>query len=120
MSSIAFTARGVSPSPQVFSRGNSFFSTKTTSWPALASQYDVAAPDGPPPITRTSWRCPEVTTGPDAPDAADPSEAKESAQLAGFDSSTCFVSLPSVSNIKVPSSHTNRPAALSIGLPLAH
>ena len=29
---------------------------RTTSWPALASQKPAAAPAGPPPMTRTSWR----------------------------------------------------------------
>src|SRR5580692_6645307 len=48
------TARGVSPSPQVFSRGNSFFSTTTTSHPASASQYPHEAPAGPAPTTTTS------------------------------------------------------------------
>src|SRR4051794_7338159 len=48
------TARGVSPSPHVFSRGNVLRSTIVTSWPAWASQYPVAAPAGPPPTTRTS------------------------------------------------------------------
>src|SRR5580700_8368828 len=48
------TARGVSPSPQVFSRGNSFFSTNTTSHPASASQYPHEAPAGPAPTTTTS------------------------------------------------------------------
>ena len=48
MSSSWRTARGVSPSPQVFSRGKRFFSTTSTRWPASASQYPVAAPAGPP------------------------------------------------------------------------
>ena len=34
--------------------GEHFFSTTTTSWPARASQYAVAAPAGPPPTTSTS------------------------------------------------------------------
>ena len=38
MSSSCLTARGVSPSPHVFSRGNGFFSTTVTSWPWRASQ----------------------------------------------------------------------------------
>jgi hypothetical protein len=38
MSSSWRTARGVNPSPQVFSLGYRFFSTTTTSWPASASQ----------------------------------------------------------------------------------
>src|SRR4051812_23062934 len=54
MSASCFTARGVSPSPQVFSRGNVLRSTTTTSWPASANQYAVAAPAGPPPTTSTS------------------------------------------------------------------
>src|SRR4051812_6533884 len=56
MSASCLTARGVSPSPHVLSRGNVFFSTTSTSWPASASQYAVAAPAGPPPTTRTSTR----------------------------------------------------------------
>ena len=40
------TARGVSPSPQVFSRGNSLRSTTRTRCPSSASQYAAAAPDG--------------------------------------------------------------------------
>src|SRR4029079_1180193 len=56
MSLSCLTARGVSPSPQVFSRGNCLRSTHTTSWPASANQYDAAAPAGPPPTTSTSWR----------------------------------------------------------------
>src|SRR5437763_4870073 len=55
MLSSSRTARGVSPSPHVFSRGKRFFSTSRTSWPASASQYAHAAPDGPPPTTSTSW-----------------------------------------------------------------
>ncbi len=54
MSSNWRTARGVRPSPHVFSRGNRFFSTTSTRWPARASQYPVAAPDGPPPTTSAS------------------------------------------------------------------
>src|SRR5919199_4434659 len=54
MSSSWRTARGVSPSPQVFSRGNCFFSTTITSWPASANQCAHADPAGPPPTTRTS------------------------------------------------------------------
>src|SRR5262245_24549267 len=49
------TARGVRPSPHVFSRGNVLPSTTTTSCPARASEYAVAAPAGPAPTTRTSW-----------------------------------------------------------------
>src|SRR5688572_13379983 len=56
------TARGVRPSPHVFSRGNVFFSTITTSRPARASQCPAAAPAGPPPMTRTSWRWRAVTS----------------------------------------------------------
>ena len=50
----ACTARGVSPSPQVFSRGKVLRSTTATSWPWRASQYAAAAPAGPPPMTSTS------------------------------------------------------------------
>ena len=38
MSAIWRTERGVSPSPQVFSRGKTFFSTRATSQPASANQ----------------------------------------------------------------------------------
>src|SRR6476646_7031138 len=62
MSVSCLTALGVSPSPQVFSRGKRFFSTTTTSWPASASQNAAAAPAGPPPTTSTSWR--SSVTGP--------------------------------------------------------
>src|SRR5687768_668534 len=55
------TARGVRPSPHVFSRGNVFFSTITTSRPARPSQCPAAAPAGPPPMTSTSWRWAVVT-----------------------------------------------------------
>src|SRR4249919_3049564 len=54
MSMSCRTARGVSASPHVFSRGNVLRSTTHTSWPASASQYAVAAPAGPPPTIRTS------------------------------------------------------------------
>ena len=49
------TARGVSPSPQVFSRGKRFFSTTSTRRPRAASQNAAAAPDGPAPTTNTSY-----------------------------------------------------------------
>src|SRR5690349_3477290 len=55
MSSSCFTARGVRPSPQVFSRGKVLRSTTTTSWPWRASQYAAEAPAGPAPTTRTSY-----------------------------------------------------------------
>src|SRR5215469_6937969 len=57
------TDRGVRPSPHVFSRGNTFFSTSTTSQPASASQYAHAEPEGPPPTTSTSCRRPSSLTG---------------------------------------------------------
>src|SRR5690606_5585303 len=57
------TARGVSPSPQVLSRGKALRSSTQTSWPALASQKPAAAPAGPPPMTRTS--CRSVAMGPE-------------------------------------------------------
>jgi hypothetical protein len=38
MSAIWRTERGVRPSPQVLTRGNTFFSTRATSHPASASQ----------------------------------------------------------------------------------
>src|SRR5450759_5976910 len=50
------TARGVSPSPHVLSRGNCLRSTTRTRWPASASQHAAAAPEGPPPTTNTSYR----------------------------------------------------------------
>ncbi len=46
--------RGVSPSPQTFSRGNVVFSSSRTSSPAVASQYAALLPDGPAPTTMTS------------------------------------------------------------------
>src|SRR3954452_6147928 len=48
------TARGVSPSPQTFSRGNEVFSSSSTSWPARARWCAVAEPPGPAPTTITS------------------------------------------------------------------
>src|SRR6476659_7328391 len=48
------TARGVSPSPQTFSRGNEVFSSSSTSWPARARWCAVAEPPGPAPTTMTS------------------------------------------------------------------
>src|SRR3954466_7885947 len=47
-------ARGVSPSPQVLSRGNTAASARTTSRPERAAQAAAAEPAGPAPITRTS------------------------------------------------------------------
>src|SRR4249919_3281871 len=55
MSCSCLTARGVRPSPQVFSRGNVLRSTTATSWPWRASQYAADAPAGPAPTTRTSY-----------------------------------------------------------------
>ena len=48
------TARGVSPSPQTFSRGNAVFSSTRTSRPCRARWYAVALPAGPAPTTMTS------------------------------------------------------------------
>ncbi|SBT63136.1 geranylgeranyl reductase family [Micromonospora sediminicola] len=48
------TARGVSPSPQTFSRGNSVFSSSSTRTPCRARWYAVADPPGPAPTTMTS------------------------------------------------------------------
>ena len=56
MSSSAFTPRGVSPSPQTFSRGNAAFSRTTTSRPACASHQAALEPAGPAPTTTTSAR----------------------------------------------------------------
>ena len=53
MLSSCLTARGVSPSPQILSRGNADFSSSSTSMPALARWYAVAAPAGPAPTTIT-------------------------------------------------------------------
>src|SRR4051812_47255988 len=50
----ALTPRGVSPSPQTFSRGKAAFSRTTTSRPARASQYAALEPAGPAPTTITS------------------------------------------------------------------
>ena len=47
-------ARGVSPSPQVLSRGKVAASTSTTSSPARAAHAAAAEPEGPAPTTRTS------------------------------------------------------------------
>ena len=47
-------ARGVSPSPQVLSRGNVAASASTTSSPARAAQAAAAEPAGPAPTTSTS------------------------------------------------------------------
>src|SRR4051794_27438333 len=49
-------ARGVSPSPQVLSRGNTAASASTTSSPARAAHAAVAEPAGPAPTTSTSVR----------------------------------------------------------------
>ena len=54
MSTSVLTARGVSPSPQTFSRGNAVFSSSSTSSPAWASACAVAEPPGPAPTTMTS------------------------------------------------------------------
>ncbi len=50
----AFTARGVRPSPQTFSRGKAVFSSTSTSRPVRARWYAVAEPAGPAPTTMTS------------------------------------------------------------------
>src|SRR5262245_57044440 len=63
MSSSSCTARGVSPSPHVFSRGNRLRSTAMTSTPALANQYAAADPAGPPPTTTTWWRAVFIAEG---------------------------------------------------------
>src|SRR5689334_17157926 len=47
-------ARGVSPSPQVLSRGKTAASTSMVSSPARADQAAAADPAGPAPTTRTS------------------------------------------------------------------
>ena len=49
-------ARGVSPSPQVLSRGKTAASASTTSRPARAAHAAAEAPEGPAPTTRTSVR----------------------------------------------------------------
>ena len=48
------TARGVSPSPHVLSRGNTAASASTTSSPARAAHAAAPAPAGPAPTTSTS------------------------------------------------------------------
>src|SRR5436190_13170883 len=58
MSWSCLTARGVRPSPQVFSRGKRLRSTNTTSRPCSAAQYAAADPAGPPPMTNRSCRWP--------------------------------------------------------------
>src|SRR3712207_1600427 len=54
MSARALTPRGVRPSPQTFSRGNSAFSRTATSRPAVARCQAALDPAGPAPTTRTS------------------------------------------------------------------
>src|SRR5579872_3046856 len=63
------TERGVSPSPQVLTRGNTFFSTRATDQPARASQCAHAAPLGPAPTTTTS-KVVEATRGFSSPGTA--------------------------------------------------
>ncbi len=48
------TARGVSPSPQTFSRGNSVFSSSSTRRPWRARWNAAEEPPGPAPTTMTS------------------------------------------------------------------
>ncbi|SKU00685.1 Uncharacterised protein [Mycobacteroides abscessus subsp. abscessus] len=55
------TARGVSPSPHVLSRGNTAESTRTTSRPERAAHAAAADPAGPAP---TTTRSAEVCTFP--------------------------------------------------------
>src|SRR5262245_29856716 len=50
----AFTARGVSPSPHPFPRGNRAFSSTSTSRPAWARRKAADEPAGPAPTTMTS------------------------------------------------------------------
>src|SRR4051794_28953724 len=54
-------ARGVSPSPQGLSRGNTAASARTTSRPARTAQAAAAEPAGPAPTTRTSVEVGEGT-----------------------------------------------------------
>src|SRR5205807_542363 len=54
ISSSNFTARGVRPSPQGFSRGKAALSTRATSTPWRARKYAAVDPPGPAPTTRTS------------------------------------------------------------------
>ncbi len=64
MSISVFTARGVSPSPQTFSRGKEVFSSSSTSRPVWASAWAVALPPGPAPTTMTSASWVVVTIAP--------------------------------------------------------
>ena len=61
-------ARGVSPSPQVLSRGKTAASARVTSNPDRAAQAAAAEPAGPAPTTSTSVRAGTLTddTSPDA------------------------------------------------------
>src|SRR6185312_15850186 len=54
---------GVSPSPQVLSRGKTAASVRTTSCPARAAQAAAADPAGPAPTTRTSVAAGTALTG---------------------------------------------------------
>ena len=54
MATSCLVARGVRPSPQTFSLGNSVFSSSRTSRPDLARWYAVVEPAGPAPTTITS------------------------------------------------------------------
>src|SRR4051812_26975311 len=56
-------ARGVSPSPQVLSRGKTAASARTTSCPARAAHAAAADPAGPAPRTRTSVSAGTALTG---------------------------------------------------------
>ena len=56
------TARGVNPSPQTFSRGNSVFSSNNTDRPCRARWYAADEPPGPAPTTTTSAVRVSVTT----------------------------------------------------------
>src|SRR5690349_223541 len=75
-------ARGVSPSPQVLSRGKTAASARTTSCPARAAQAAAADPAGPAPTTRTSVSAGTALTGtpPSVPGAgAGSAEEREAA-----------------------------------------
>src|SRR3954469_8162930 len=72
ISSRTRSARGVSPSPQVLSRGKSALSSSRTSSPWRLRKCAAAEPPGPAPTTTTSCSCttPEANAQPDVPDRA--------------------------------------------------
>src|SRR5579863_4891932 len=70
MASSTRMARGVSPSPQVLSRGKSARSSSKTSSPCALRKWAAADPPGPAPTTTTSCACttPQANAQPHVPD----------------------------------------------------